>query len=281
MVILLKKFFEILGFVILMCFSFIYTEKTVSVVKEYDEIMIELKRKTIEYEIDAKDATIVDKTIVPGQKGKKIDLDKSYSKMKRYGSFNESLITLTDTKPSISIENTYDKFVIGGNEQKSQVSLLFLATKGTDLTTIFKILKQKDVKATIFIDFYYYEAEKLQTIASYGHEIGNLSLNYDYSDSSFSWLTSKIKKVTKKTYCYDHSFSEETLLLCSSSKIHTIKPSIITDTRPLFEIKKSVKNGSIISFHVNEILEEELPLIINYLKTKNLDIVTLSQLLEE
>lgn len=281
MVILLKKFFEILGFVVLMCFSFIYTEKTVNVVKEYDEIMIELKRKGIEYEIDAKDATIVDKTIIPGQKGKKIDLDKSYSKMKRYGSFNESLITLMDTDPSISIKNTYDKFVIGGNENKNQVSLIFLATKGTDLTTIFKILKQKGVKATIFIDFYYYEAEKLQTIASYGHEIGNLSLNYDYSDSSFSWLTSKIKKVVKQTYCYDNSFSEETLLLCSSSKIHTIKPSIITDTRPLFEIKKSVKNGSIISFHVNEILEEELPLIINYLKTKNLDIVTMSQLLEE
>lgn len=281
MVILLKKFFEILGFLVLMCFSFIYTEKTVNVVKEYDEIMIELKRKGIEYEIDAKDATIVDKTIIPGQKGKKIDLDKSYSKMKRYGSFNESLITLMDTDPSISIKNTYDKFVIGGNENKNQVSLIFLATKGTDLTTIFKILKQKGVKATIFIDFYYYEAEKLQTIASYGHEIGNLSLNYDYSDSSFSWLTSKIKKVVKQTYCYDNSFSEETLLLCSSSKIHTIKPSIITDTRPLFEIKKSVKNGSIISFHVNEILEEELPLIINYLKTKNLDIVTMSQLLEE
>lgn len=279
--ILLKKFFEILGFLVLMCFSFIYTEKTVNVVKEYDEIMIELKRKGIEYEIDAKDATIVDKTIIPGQKGKKIDLDKSYSKMKRYGSFNESLITLMDTDPSISIKNTYDKFVIGGNENKNQVSLIFLATKGTDLTTIFKILKQKGVKATIFIDFYYYEAEKLQTIASYGHEIGNLSLNYDYSDSSFSWLTSKIKKVVKQTYCYDNSFSEETLLLCSSSKIHTIKPSIITDTRPLFEIKKSVKNGSIISFHVNEILEEELPLIINYLKTKNLDIVTMSQLLEE
>ncbi len=237
MVILLKKFFEILGFVLLMCFSFIYTEKTVSVVKEYDEIMIELKRKGIEYEVDAQDAIIVDQTIIPGQKGKKIDLDKSYSKMKRYGRFNESLITLMDTEPSISIKNTYDKFVISGNEQKNQVAFLFLATKQTDLTTIFKILKQKNVKATIFIDFY--------------------------------------------TYCYDHSFSEETLLLCSSSKIHTIKPSIITEARPLSEIKKSVKNGSIISFHVNEILEEELPLIINYLKTKNLDIVTLSELLEE
>ncbi len=281
MVIPLKKFFEIFGFLILMCFSFFYTEKTVRVVKEYDDIMIELKKKEIEYEIDAKDATIVDQTIIPGIAGKEIDLDKSYSKMKRYGSFNESLITLKDTEPEISIKKNYDKFVIGGNEEKKQVSFLFLATKGTDLTNILSILKEKKIKATIFIDFYFYEASKLKTISSYGHEIGNLSLNYDYNDSSFSWLTSKIKKIKKQTYCYDNSFNEETLLICSSSKIYTIKPSIETEARPFYEIKKNVKNGSIIAFHVNEILEKELPLIINYLKTKDLDIVLLSELLEE
>lgn len=277
----LKRFFEIFGVVILMCFSFIYTEKTVSVIKEYDEIMIELKKKQIEYEISPTDAMIVDKTIIPGLKGKEIDLDKSYSKMKRYGSFNESLVTLKDTDPEISIKNNYNQFVIGGNETKNQVSLIFLATKDVDLANVLNILKQKEVKANIFIDFYFYEASKLESIAKEGHEIGNLSLNYNYNDSSFSWLTSKIKKVAKTTYCYDNSFNEETLLLCASSKMYTIKPSIITDTRPLYEVKKNAKNGSIIAFHVNETLEKELALIINYLKTKNLDIVVLSALLEE
>ena len=281
MVIPLKKFFEIFGFLVLMCFSFIYTEKTVSVVKEYDEIMIELKKKQVEYEVDAIDASIIDKTIVPGIKGKQIDLNKSYSKMKRYGSFNESLITLTDTEPSISIKNNYDKFVIGGNQTKNKEALLFLSTKEVNIDNVLSILKQKNIKANIFIDFYFYEASLLEKIASYGHEIGNLSLNYNYNDSSFSLLTSQIKKVTKNTYCYDNSFNEETLLLCSSSKIYTIKPSIETDTRPLYEVKKNAKNGSIIAFHVNETLEKELSLVINYLKTKNLEMVTLKQLLEE
>jgi hypothetical protein len=136
-----------------MCFSFIYTEKTVKVVKEYDDIMIELKKVEDSYKIEPVNAYILDKTIIPGLNGKKIDIDKSYSKMKRYGKFNESLITFVETAPDVSIKNNYDKFVISGNETKNQVSFIFLATKNTDLSKILSILKQKNTLANIFIDF--------------------------------------------------------------------------------------------------------------------------------
>ncbi len=264
-----------------MCFSFFYTEKTVSVVKEYDDIMIELKEISQTYLEPSKDATIIDQTIIPGIHGREIDLDKSYSKMKRYGSFNESLIVMKDIKPSVSIEDNYDKFIISGNKQKNQVSLIFLTTKDTDITTVANTLKNKQIKANFFIDFYFYNEQKVKELASSGHEIGNLSLNYDYNDSSFAWLTTKIKKVAKTTYCYDDSFDQNTLLLCSSEKLYTIKPSIITESRPLLEIKKEVENGSIIALHVNDILNEELGAIINYLKSKNYEIVTLSELIKE
>lgn len=264
-----------------MGFSFFYTERTVSVVKEYDDIMIELKEQASNYIEEGVDATIVDQTIIPGMHGTEVDIDKSYSKMKRYGKFNASLLVMKDTKPSISIENNYDKFIISGNNKKRQVALLFLATKDTDISKILSILKEKKVKANFFIDFYFYNQETVETLASYGYDIGNLSLNYDYTDSSFAWLTSKIKKVKKTTYCYDDSFDQNTLLLCSSEKIYTIKPSIITDTRPLLEIKKEVENGSIIAFHINDILNQELGAIINYLNSKDLEMVTLTELIKE
>lgn len=264
-----------------MCFSFFYTEKTVSVVKEHDSIMIELKEKMEKYKIEAIDAEIIDNTIIPGIHGVEVDIDRSYSKMKRYGKYNDSLIVKKNVKPSISIEENYDKFVIGGNKEKKQVSLLFLATKDTDTSKILSILKQKNITATFFVDFYFYDTEKVEKIASFNHEIGNLSLNYDYSDPSFSWLTTKIKRVVKNTYCYDDDFNQDTLLICSASKLYTIKPSIITDTRPLLEVKKQVQNGSIISFHINDMLENELASIINYLKSKDYEIVSLSNLLKE
>lgn len=41
----MKKLFEAVGFITLICLSFVYTEKTVNVVKEYDDIMITIKEK--------------------------------------------------------------------------------------------------------------------------------------------------------------------------------------------------------------------------------------------
>lgn len=277
----MKKFFEIFGVICLMCFSFLYTEKTVSVVKEHDDIMIALEKVMDQYKEDGIDAEINGDTIIPGIHGTEIDVNKSYSKMRRFGKFNESLLVKKDTKPNVSIEDHKDKFVISGNPTKNQVAFLFLTTKDTDISTILSVLKNKNVSSTFFIDFYFYDASKLEEIASYGHEIGNLSLNYNYNDSSFGWLTTKIKKVVDTTYCYDDSFNTDTLLLCSSQNLYTIKPSIITETRPLLEVKKQVKNGSIIAFHVNDLLNQELGPLITYLKSKNFEIVSLKELLKE
>ena len=182
-----------------MCFSFFYTEKTVSVVKEHDSIMIEIKEEMDKFKIDAVDAEIIDNTIKPGIHGSEIDIDKSYSKMKKYGKYNESLLVKKEVLPNISIKDNYDKFVIGGNDKKNQVTLIFLATNNIDVSKILDILKQKDIEATFFIDFYFYNVESLTQISSNNHEIGNLSLNYDYSDSSFSWLTTKIKRFDNQT----------------------------------------------------------------------------------
>ena len=264
-----------------MCFSFFYTEKTLSVVKDNDEIMIQIKKEKEKYEENATNANIIDDKITPGLHGVEVDIDSSYSKMRRYGKYNENLITIKNKKPDISIEDNYDKFIISGNESLNNTTFIFLATKDTNIDNVLKILKEKNVKATFFIDFYFYDEEKLKKIISNEHEIGNLSINYNYKDSAFAWLNTKIKKYQENTYCYSDDYNKETLLLCSASKIYTITPSIITTTKPLYEIKKQLKNGSIISFHINEQLEKELPLIINNIKSKGLNIVPLKDLLTE
>ena len=46
----MKKLFQIIGIISLMGFSFFYTEKTVSVVKEYDTIMIDIKNVEKNYQ---------------------------------------------------------------------------------------------------------------------------------------------------------------------------------------------------------------------------------------
>lgn len=148
----MKKLFEIIGFISLMCFSFFYTEKTVSVVKEYDDIMITLREEAKKYELEYIDAKINNNTIIPGLKGKRVNINKSYSKMKRYGSYNESLLVFSDIYPKITLEKNKDKYIISGNKDKKMVSLIFLVEENTKIDKVVKILNDKKIKANFFID---------------------------------------------------------------------------------------------------------------------------------
>lgn len=54
----MKKFFEYIGMISLACFSFFFTEKTVNVVKEADNIMIEIKKAVEMNKTESIDAII-------------------------------------------------------------------------------------------------------------------------------------------------------------------------------------------------------------------------------
>ena len=74
---------------------------------------------------------------------------------------------------------------------------------------------------------------------------------------------------------------EETLNICKNNRSYTIKPNLVVDNNPLIAIKQNITNGSIISLKINNQLNNELPLIIEYIHSKDLKIVTLSDLLNE
>ena len=114
----MKKFFQTVGIISLLCFSFIYTEKTATVVKEFDDIMIQIKEKNEIYRKKAIDAVIVDNTIIPGISGSEIDIDKSYSKMKRYGKYNDKLLEYKSILPNISLTQNMNKYIVNGNKEK-------------------------------------------------------------------------------------------------------------------------------------------------------------------
>ena len=69
--------------------------------------------------------------------------------------------------------------------------------------------------------------------------------------------------------------------LCSKNNLYTIKPTIIIKKSPYITIKKNLFNGSIILFYINNDLTKELKLIIDYINSKGLKIVGLSELLSE
>ena len=87
----MKKFFEYIGLLTLIGFSFFYTERTTSVVKELDDIMIKIKAEAPNYYKKVEEAIIKDNTIIPGISGREVDINSSYSKMRKLGVFNDIL----------------------------------------------------------------------------------------------------------------------------------------------------------------------------------------------
>lgn len=281
----MKKLFQIIGIVSLMGFSFFYTEKTVSVVKEYDTIMIDIKNVEKKYKKDAINAVIKDDFIIPGLSGEKININKSYSRMKRYGSFEESLIVLDKTTPKILLEKNKDKFITKGNPNKKMVSLIFLIDKNDNIDNLIKILDKKEVKGNLFVDGYWLEKNSnlIPILIKENHIIGNLSYNNDYLDSSFVWMETVIEKIGKQKigYCYSDSKDKEILKICKLNNNYTIVPNIIINKNPYTEVKEKLESGSIISFKLNDRLEEELPIIINYIKSRGYKITNLEEHLKE
>ena len=109
------KIIKFLGLIILICFTFIYTEKIIDISIQQDEIMIKLKEIETNYKIEPINAKINEDTIIPGKKGKYLDLENSYKQMKKIGYYEESKLSYKYLYPETSIYNNLNKYIINGN----------------------------------------------------------------------------------------------------------------------------------------------------------------------
>lgn len=280
---MLKKFFSFLGALALICFSFYYTDSAVDIVKRNDPIMKEIVESSSNYFEESTDAILINNNIIPGISGVKVDIDRSYEKMKKYGSFNSSLLVFEEITPTISVSNTYDKFIIKGNGSKQSVSLIFKIKTTNYIDELLKILKDKNIKATFFIieDILYNDIDILEMIYLSGHDIELLSDDYDNNSIKKSNKILKSLMDTNAKYCYTEIEDSDIMGNCNKNKMYSIIPNIITNNFPYKEIKNYVTNGTMISLNNNVSTIRELPSIINYLNQKGYKIVTVDNLLDE
>ena len=281
----MKKIFSIIGFVTLVCLSFIYTERASNLANSKDELMMTIKQLSSKYEIKSVDAIIDNDTFIPGINGTKVDCNKSYRAMKKYGVFNESLLEYKQIKPNDIIADNYDKYIISGNPEKNMVSLIIFVDSNTSVENIIKIADEKKVKLNLFVDSTWFKENNhlIEKYISNGHIIGNLSYNLDYNDGAYIYMDTIIKKIGKQKigYCYADDENIQNLKICSMNKNYTIKPDSLIKDNYLTNIKSNLKSGSIISLKLSDNLNKELLVIINYINSKGFSIVNLDTLLFE
>ncbi len=278
-----KNISQIVGVTLLLLFSFYYTDKSIDIIRQTDPIMKQIKESSTRYEQKAVDAKISDKTIIPGISGTDIDYKESYKKMKKYGAYNESLTVFKETKPTISIEDTYDKFIVSGNEEKKSVALVFKVENNANITNINNILLEKSIPSTMFLDGLWLE-NNLETVKNLENaELEILSYNSTYQEVYFSSAINYLNNITGKSskYCYADYDSKEVIELCSKLKLHTIVPTIKAGNYLYKDIKNKLENASIISIPVNSSTEIELPTVIDYIKSRGYTFKTLDELLSE
>lgn len=269
-------------FLFLLVFSFYFTYKLTNDLKENDSLMQEIKKEEEKYSVKAVNAEIIDNEIISGKNGQTIDYQKTYQNMKQYGAYNESLIVTKNIKPTISIENNYDKYLIRGNKSKRQIALVFPVYEN-NIENILKILKKNNIKGTLFIDGTFLE-KNISLFQEYpNNEYEILSYNKKYQVNFFKTAISYLESITNKDakYCYTEEENEELLNICKNIKLHTIKPTIIIKNNLLRNIKNNLDNAQIISIKPNNYTEKELETTINYIKGKNYDLVLLDTLLSE
>lgn len=247
----MKKIFSYIGISTLTLMSFITLEKTTTVIKLNDEIMMQINEQKNKYEQEPIDAKIDGNKIEPGINGKKININKSYENMKKMGKYNPEKYEYDQIQPKISINNIHDKYIEKGNSNKKEIALIII-DKNNKMPIIKEIIEKQKVKVTIL---------KNNTI-----EINN---------NNFTQIDN-----TKQKYCYIKEETSKELKKCEKQKKHTIKMNIVEEDL-LKETKKTLSNGKIITISLNENTQKELELTINYIKSKGYKIVKLEELLSE
>ena len=176
---MLKKILKVSAVLLLVGFSFFYTEKVTMIARNSDPIMRAIKKEESNKKISNVNPVINNDEYIMGINGCEIDVDKSYSKMRSVGEFKEELIVMKETSNDKDLTN---KYVIGGNNKEKNVSLIFIVNKDID-SSLTDYINQKNIKVNYFIDGKYLE-ENMITVKflSENNNIYYLGVNEEYSD---------------------------------------------------------------------------------------------------
>ena len=264
----MREIIKKISLLILICFSFFYTDKVINYINLNSSLMKKIDSIKDEYRVEEVNGIIDEDTIIPGISGKKININKSFDNMKEYNTFIEDYLVYDNIVPSIKLDDNKDKYIIKGNNNKKEVALLFIVTSNN-------IDRIKDIsKITLFINHDTLTIDNINKyknneIYTYGNK-GIYNKNILINDNS---LINNLSNNRSK-YCLTKEKNSSVIKICKDNEMYTIIPNIIGNYN---DIKDNLSNGSIILLDSINNLDN----IIKYIENKGYKIVYLDKLLEE
>lgn len=117
----------------------------------------------------------------PGRNGLKVNIDKSYQKMKKGKVFDQSQLVIEQITPKISLKDLEPSPIFRGHPKKNMVALMINVSWGEEyIPEILNILNENKVKATFFIEGKWAKENTnlVKMIDEQGHTIGNHAYNH-------------------------------------------------------------------------------------------------------
>lgn len=278
----MKKIIQIILICLLTCFSFYYTEKIIDFTKNKDPIMIKINEYKEKKEVPVINASLTKTTMLVGESGLSIDVDKSYEKMKKLDEFNANLLEYIEVMPNITKENNLDKLIEGKNTKDKKLSFVFVIEDLSTLEEIIYILDQNEVSATFFMDGKLIENNllKLNDIFKNDNTLGLYSYDNKYTNEALRYQKGMLERNINNASYYCLYINEEFFTTCIKNKVNTIKPTLIENN--LYDyLKEKKQNGYIYQIKNNDLNIKELNSSLIYLKQKGYEITNINNLLEE
>ena len=274
----MKKLFKIFGIITFLCFSFFYTDRVMNVISDKDPLKQEIINLSNNYKLSSNEAVVSGDTIIPGSNGREVNIDKSYKKMRTGNVFNDKLLVFNVIYPEYKLKDNMDKYIINGNINKKEISIVFIINNDNNIDKIISILDNKKVVSNLFIE-YNYLFNNINKIKKYNnHNIYSYSDKYTYDTLIIGNNIITRTMNNKPIYCLSKTKNKDNINVCSYSNMYTIIPSINGGYN---DIKSNLSNGNIILLDTSINTVNELNLIINFINSKGYDIVSLDKLLSE
>ncbi|EDW22988.1 polysaccharide deacetylase family protein [Bacillus pumilus] len=269
-----------------------------------DILYQEIESKSSDYEVKAQNAKI-DKVWkkMPGLNGQTVNIDASYEKMKKQGSFDEKLLVFNETKPSIHLHELGAEPIYKGHPDKKMNAFLINVAWGDEhLIKMLKTLEKHQVKVTFFLEGKWVKksTDLAKKIVADGHEIGNHS--YNHPDMRTLTRERALEQITKTNRQIEESlgkkpkwfappsgsFKEETVKLAAEEGMETIMWTVDTIDwqKPSPNILQKrvlgkIHNGAMILMHPTDSTAKSLDALITQIKERGYELGTVSDLLSE
>lgn len=257
----MKQYIKYLFLFVIITSSFYITEKTAILNRSNDPILKAIIDYSKDYNYEAVNAEINDNYITPGLYGKRVNEVKSLMKMKSDGVFNSIFLSFDDIKPEISLSNNKDKIINRGNKNKNAISFIL----ENDETNVVTYLISNKINSDILVNKSSINQNK------FFEQINNDFNNYSDVEKMLN------KNKINTNICLISRNNKE---YCIRNKKYLVEPTYVLNSSNLVTIKNKISSGDIILIKDNVSIDD-VSYLVNYINSKGLKIIKLSELISE